>query len=265
MSAQRAIGENELHAYIDGALSQELRDEVEAWLTAHPADRSKVDAWIAQNQGMHALYDGVLDERLPAELSRRLAEATRQVGPTRWMQAAAAVLLLAVGFGAGWGLHRLQSDKQMAETKFIQQAVGAHVVFTGEKRHAVEVWADKEERHLVRWLSKRLGHPVQPPPLGQAGFKLVGGRLVADQGGPAAQFMYEDAAKRRITLYVRRVDETTNTAFRYVSDGGVAAFYWIDRPLSYAVIARMERDELLRLARIVYDALGGRDPAPASG
>ena len=68
--------------------------------------------------------------------------------------------------------------------------------------------------------------------------------------------MYEDNAKRRMTLYVRRGSEGTTTAFRYVSDNGVAAFYWIDRPLSYAVIARMEREELLRLARIVYEALG---------
>jgi len=99
-----------------------------------------------------------------------------------------------------------------------------------------------------------LGQPVQPPPLNKAGFKLVGGRLVADRAGPAAQFMYEDANKRRITLYVRRGNEGTNTAFRYVSEEGVAAFYWIDQPLSYAVIARMEREELLRLARIVYES-----------
>ncbi len=40
-----------------------------------------------------------------------------------------------------------------------------------------------------------------------------------------------------------------------VNDVGVAAFYWIDSPLSYALIGRMERDELLKLARIVYDNL----------
>ena len=85
---------------------------------------------------------------------------------------------------------------------------------------------------------------------------MVGERLVANHSGPAAQFMYEDSAKRRIALYVRRGDESTITAFRYVSDDSVAAFHWKNRPLSYAVIARMERKELLRLARIVYEALG---------
>lgn len=255
MSDPRSIGEDDLHAYVDGALDQESRAEVESWLASHPEDRAKADAWGAQKDAMHALYDGVLDENLPAGLAARLAASPGRQRPSWWRQAAAAVVLVAVGFSAGWGLRGVGAPGDAATTNFVRQAVGAHVVFTREGRHAVEVRADKEERHLVRWLSKRLGHPIKPPPLQQAGFQLVGGRLVVDRAGPAAQFMYQDADKRRVTLYVRRGGEDTNTAFRYVSEDGVAAFYWIDQPLSYAVIARMERDELLALARIVYDAL----------
>ena len=256
MSGLGSIGENDLHAYVDGALDEESRADVEDWLTTHPGDRAKVDAWMMQRDGLHTLYDGLLDEPLPAAMAARLAAVPLRDRSSWWKQAAAAVVLLAVGFTAGWSLHGVETNGESLRTNFVRQAVGAHVVFTGENRHAVEVRADKEERHLVRWLSKRLGHPVQPPPLNQAGFKLVGGRLVADRSGPAAQFMYEDADKRRMTLYVRRGGEGTNTAFRYVSEDGVAAFYWMDRPLSYALIARMKREELLELARIVYGAVG---------
>ena len=254
MSPRGAVGENDLHAYIDGALSDDMRAEVESWLAGHPEDRAKVDTWMAHVRGLHTLYDGVLDEPVPLAVSSRLAAAPATARPAWWKLAAAAVVLIAVGFSAGWSLHAWRVDGQSPQINFVQQAVGAHLVFTGEKRHAVEVRADKEERHLVRWLSNRLGQQVRPPPLSKAGFNLVGGRLVADRGGPAAQFMYEDAAKRRITLYVRRGGDSANTAFRYVSENGVAAFYWIDRPLSYAVIARLERGELLRLARIVYES-----------
>jgi anti-sigma factor RsiW len=131
------------------------------------------------------------------------------------------------------------------------------VVYTPERRHPVEVWADKEEAHLVQWLSRRLGHTVNPPPLSQAGFRLVGGRLVADDGGPAAQYMYEDARNRRVTLYVRRASDEGKTAFRFAEDRKVAAFYWIDGPLAYALIGGMPRDELLALARAVHRGLGG--------
>ena len=68
--------------------------------------------------------------------------------------------------------------------------------------------------------------------------------------------MYEDGAKRRLTLYVRRGREARNAAFRFASEGGLSAFYWIDSPLSYVVIGRMEREELLKLARMVYGKLG---------
>ncbi len=256
MSGLESIAENDLHAFVDGALDEELRVEVEDWLASHPGDRAKVDAWMAQRDGLHALYDNLLDEPLPAAMTARLAASALRNRSSWWKQAAAAVLLLSAGFAGGWSLHGVGTHEEALRASFVQQAVGAHVVFTGENRHAVEVRADKEERHLVRWLSKRLGHPVRPPPLSQAGFELVGGRLVADRSGPAAQFMYEDAAKRRLTLYVRRGGEGTNTAFRFVSEDGVAAFYWMDRALSYALIARMEREELLKLARIVYGALG---------
>jgi anti-sigma factor RsiW len=252
MNTPRLIGENELHAYIDGALSDDMRAEVETWLADHPEERAKVDTWMAHMRGLHALYDGVLDEPVPPAVTDRLTARPAPHPVSWWKQAAAAVVLLGVGFAGGWGVHSWQFARQLPQITFIQQAVGAHVVFTGEKRHAVEVRADKEEQHLVRWLSRRLGQPIKPPPLNQAGFTLVGGRLVADRAGPAAQFMYEDAEKRRITLYVRRGTQGENTAFRYVAEDGVAAFYWIDQPLSYAVIARMEREELLRLARIVY-------------
>ena len=62
MNTPRLIGENELHAYIDGALSDDMRAEVETWLADHPEERAKVDTWMAHMRGLHALYDGVLDE-----------------------------------------------------------------------------------------------------------------------------------------------------------------------------------------------------------
>ena len=60
---------------------------------------------------------------------------------------------------------------------------------------------------------------------GGSGFRLVGGRLVADEGTPAAQFMYEDAAKRRVTLYTRRTRDNGDPAFKFEGRDGISAFY----------------------------------------
>lgn len=257
MSPAGPISDTDLHAYADGVIDAARRAEVETWLADHPDDAERVAAWEAQNRALHEEFDPVLAEPLPDALAARSAASPRRSARNGWLRAAAAIVLFVAGGATGWGLRSGLDLAGAPDDGFVRQAVGAHVVFTAEGRHAVEVRADKEERHLVGWLSKRLGQPIKPPPLSKVGFRLVGGRLVADAGGPAAQFMYEDGAKRRVTLYVRRGKSEGRTAFRFVNDRGVAAFYWIDAPLSYALIGRLEREELLKLARIVYAGLGG--------
>ena len=253
MTPPATIGEDDLHAYVDSALDEAARGAVEAWLAQHPDDAGRVAAWQRQTADLHGIFDGVRDEPLPAAMRAALDRDRRGAGRAGWLRAAAALLLFVAGGAAGWGLRGGLEPGDGAA--FVRQAVGAHVVFAAEGRHAVEARADTEERHLIRWLSKRLGQPIKPPPLSAVGFQLYGGRLVADAGGPAAQFMYQDEDKRRVTLYVRRGGAAGKTAFRFVTERGVAAFYWIDSPLSYALIGKMERDELLKLARIVYDNL----------
>ena len=255
MTSAGKISQDDFHAYVDGALDAHAQGEVEAWLALHPDDAARVAAWQRQSAELHAIFDGVGDEKLPAAMQAALDRDRRRVGRAGWIRAAAAVVLFVAGGATGWALRGGLEPGESVAAGFVRQAVGAHVVFVAEGRHAVEARADKEERHLIRWLSKRLGQPIKPPPLSAVGFQLHGGRLVADAGGPAAQFMYQDKQKRRVTLYVRRGGGDGKTAFRFVTERGVAAFYWIDSPLSYALIGRMERDELLKLARIVYDNL----------
>ncbi|HEX7465011.1 MAG TPA: anti-sigma factor, partial [Usitatibacter sp.] len=70
-------------------------------------------------------------------------------------------------------------------------------------RHPVEVDA-KDQDHLVKWLSKRLDMALTVPVLSTEGFELLGGRLLPGNDGPVAQFMYQDASGKRLTLYVTR-------------------------------------------------------------
>jgi len=262
MTTPEQISEDDLNAYADGALDTVARARVEAWLTTHPDDADRVASWRKQSADLHAEFDQVLDEPLPEAMQAALARGSADPGRwAGWMRAAAAVVLFVAGAATGWGIRGELRGTQTTQTMaagFVHQAVGAHVVFTAEGRHAVEARADTEEQHLISWLSKRLGQPIKPPPLSEMGFQLYGGRLVADAGGPAAQFMYQDSQKRRVTLYVRhtrRAGINGKTAFRFASERGVSAFYWIDSPMSYALIGRMKREDLLKLARIVYQNL----------
>ena len=146
-------------------------------------------------------------------------------------------------------------DSRMDPPGWARRAAVAHVVYTPEVRHPVEVGAN-EEAHLVAWLSKRLGTALRIPPLTPLGYALVGGRLLPGDQGPVAQFMYQDERGQRLTLYIRiNAEHSRETAFRFARQGNVGMFYWIDRKLGYALSGEIDKDELLRVAGAVYQHL----------
>jgi anti-sigma factor RsiW len=66
--------------------------------------------------------------------------------------------------------------------------------------------------------------------------------------------MYEDEAGRRLTLYLRVMPDGRDTAFRFVHERDVSAFYWVDGPFGYALTGPLPRERLLPIATIVYEA-----------
>jgi len=256
------IGEAELHAYLDGELDDEARGAVESWLKNHPDEAARLEALRGDLNVLSGVHADILREPVPENLRAMVSRTRAPAGAARpgsslrenWMRAAASVVLLLVGATAGWIAHGSAIPPRSGDAKvFIDHAVSAHVVFTKEQRHAVE--AKATEKHLVRWLSRRVGRTLNPPVLKSAGYDLVGGRLVADDGGPAAQFMYQNADKNRLTLYVRSARGAKDTSFRIATERGVSAFYWIEAPYAYALIGKIERDNLVALGEIVHTHL----------
>jgi len=249
--SQLPVTEAELHALVDGLLPEVRRAEVEAYLATHPEDAQRVRNWREQSQALHDLFDPVLSEALPARM--RGAALLRRVRPA--LRYAAAVAWIALGGVAGWYLHAYSTSQSAEITAFAHQAAIAHIVYSPEVRHPVEVGAD-QEAHLVAWLSKRLGANVKVPQLNTLGYQLVGGRLLPGNRGPVAQFMFQDGNGQRLTLYVRSGGvDSKETAFRYAQERGVSVFYWIDGKFGYALSGEIEKSDLLRVARAVYQQL----------
>ncbi|MBI1906168.1 MAG: anti-sigma factor [Rhodocyclales bacterium] len=250
------ISEPDLHAYADGRLAGARLTQMETWLAAHPERRAEVDAWRRQSAQLHRAYDAVLNEAIPARLMP-------PANPPRWLEsrsvAAMAWLMLGALIGYLSGTHPTQQDTPHAPAASLpRMAAVAHAVYTPEVRHPVEVGAD-QEAHLVAWLSKRLGTPLKPPHLDQAGYQLVGGRLLAGDSGEVAQFMYENADKTRLTLYIQpQAAQTTDTSFRYARENGIDVFYWVEDRYGYALSGNTGRDDMLGLATLVYRQIAER-------
>ncbi|MGD9774091.1 anti-sigma factor family protein [Diaphorobacter sp.] len=262
-----------LHALADERLSpadaQALRSRLDL------PQQQCVDAWARQRAQLQGLHADWLQQPVPgamAQAAERLQDARNsQRQWAHWGGIAAGWL---IAFGLGWGLHGARGpDSHLATAPapqlFAQQAAVAHAVFQPEQRHPVEVPATQQD-HLVQWLSKRLARPLSVPQLQAQGFELMGGRLLPGASGARAQFMYQNAAGTRITLYLGALDGEGHaaaaqaTAFQFHDEGAVSSFYWADQGFGYALSGQLPRPALQALAAAVYWQISAAPPAGAN-
>lgn len=267
-----------LHALADDRLPPTETEAVRSRLDL--PQRQCAEAWTQQRSQLQTLHADWLEQPVPdvlAHAAERLQAArSAQQRWARWGGIAAGWLL---AFGLGWGLHGMgDSGATMAAAPmpqlFVQQAAVAHAVYQPEQRHPVEVAATQQD-HLVQWLSKRLARPLTVPQLQAQGFELMGGRLLPGGSGARAQFMYQNAAGARITLYLGALDRSGEasavqaTAFQFHDEGAVSSFYWADQGFGYALSGELPRPALQALATAVYRQINATPPAggnvPATG
>ena len=237
----RAPDEATLHAWVDDELAPDAATAVAQWLAEHPEAAARTAAFQAQRAGLQALHAQVLDEPVPPRLRRALRPPPVAC---QWPGARPAP----------------RAGTVAALPAFVREAAAAHAVYVPEQRHPVEV-AAQQQAHLVQWLSRRLGTALKVPVLDEQGFHLVGGRLLPGEAGQArAQFMYQDAAGLRLTLYVSVLahpgtQPAAPAAFQWTADGATQGFYWIDGHQGYALSAALPRERLHALAEAVYRQL----------
>ena len=203
-----------------------------------------------QNALLRRHFEPVLTEPIPARMYLRTPQWIDKARVAAWV-----VVGIAIGLAIPYLTGVAPSPLVVAAPPLPVRAARAHLVYSPEVRHPVEVEA-KEKDHLVKWLSKRLDRPLKVPALAADGFELLGGRLLPGADGPVAQFMYQDASGKRLTLYVaQRHKGDKLTAFRFAQEGGVQVFYWIDDDCGYALSGEIDKPTLNRIASSVYRQL----------
>lgn len=225
------------------------RDRLAGMAAADPGLRDRLADWDRQDAAIRALYGPVGEEPVPARHQAVLARRPRWPGALARL--AAALALVALGGLGGWTAARWPGP---AGGSLVAEALRTHATFAVEVAHPVEV-AASDEAHLVRWLSKRLGHRIAPPDLSGQGFHLIGGRIVPDIHGAAAVLMYEDDIGRRVTLFVARAPGLGETEFRAAGDGDTRAFWWVEGDLGCALVGDLPVDTLRALSVVAYHGL----------
>jgi anti-sigma factor RsiW len=238
-----------LHAYADGELEGVERAEVEMLMANSPEVRDELEAIKRQKLAIKRSFDGIADEPVPHSILRA-AKGTRA---PRWPSVAslaAGFAMLAIGAGSGWFASEQVNLLSMASLP--ERAFSAYEVYAVEVRHPVEVPASEQD-HLQAWLSKRVGSPFKVPDLSSEGYTLLGGRLLADGAKPAGLLVYEDANKRRLTVFVASNAQKNSKPYQIEQRGKLVTCYWLEKDLVYALVGEDAPADMKRIAEFAHD------------
>lgn len=250
------VEESDLHGWVDGRLTPEREEAIEAYFAVHPDARERWRQYAEQRAALRAAFAAEVTGPLPARFRiPRLLQERRHRRQRWFIQIAAAVCLVVLGCLGGWVARDVvpqmtSSTSAHLGRAIIADAIAAHRTFAVEVRHPVEVNA-AQKADLVEWLSKRLGRPLVVPDLAAMGFRLMGGRLLPAESGPAAQLMYENDGGIRLTVYLQAGVAGEVKLFR--NDKDVGALYWSDEGLGCVIVGDATRAILRTVAATVYE------------
>lgn len=245
MTSGRPITDDDLQAYIDNALDAARRGEVEAHLEAHPDLALRVGTDIRHRDALRAALMPVVEEPVPDRLDiARLARTDRRRG---WWMAAAATALFLTGGGAGWTLRSGMTPAPAGIAALSQEAADSYAVYAPDAARPVEIASDRSDQ-LAAWTAQRLQHAVPVPNLTDAGYRLVGGRLVATPHGPAMLYMYDNGRGTRLVMLTRRMKIDRDAAMSERRSGLLGTVSWARDGLGFSLAGPLAPDLLHPIA-----------------
>lgn len=243
MSTGRPISEDDLHGFVDDALSPGRRAEVEGWLERNPGVAERVTRFREQRADLREALGPIAEEPIPADLNlAHLAARRRRHFPGFWRAAVAACVCLGVGGTAGWSLRGFDDPALRGPAAVAREAAVAFAVFGSDRNRPVEIRAN-ESADLVRWISNRLRRPITVPDLSAAGYRFMGGRLVATAAGPAGMLMYDDDHGVRIAMLMRPMADS-QARMSEVHEGELTGFAWADGRFGYGLVGDADAGRL---------------------
>jgi len=269
MTGASRVSEAELHAFVDGQLSDERALAVAVWLAERPRDGLRVDGWRIQNEAIQRAFPTPARERATLAFRAPEAEAPLTIPPTpaiedyRVRRRRRHTLSVVAAFGAGalaagamavlvqrLTARPVPSDPIFVEVatvsdEFARRAVEAWRTYARDTVHPVEVDA-RDMAGLTKWLKDRTGLS-RPPAIASA--RLLGGRVLPSHGENAAFLLYRLASGDLVALLA---EPGARNPGAYGS-GGLSARAWSLEGFDYALAGAVPA---FRLNEIVAE-LGG--------
>jgi anti-sigma factor RsiW len=243
------IGEDDLMAWVDRRLPVERRAIVDTYLGENPNVARRLGLQAEQRAALANMFAPVAAEPIPSAMRVSAITSRRRAGPQRW-QGIAAALLLAIGFGGGWGMRSSTLPPHAGIGALAQEATDNYRVYAVDAHRGAEL-GPQAQAQLVSWASARLGSRVAVPDLAAAGYRFAGGRLVATPHGPAVMFLYDGPSLTRLALMTRPMEIDKAARMTESADGDLGRVSWADRGIGFSIVATRPSAELQSVAETV--------------
>jgi anti-sigma factor RsiW len=234
MSGPADISDDDLHAFIDGALEPDRALSVRQALARDPALADRIAAFQADKAMLKQVYAPLADRPLPQEWITRIHR--RPQSPWRWATAIAAALLVAVATPLAWH-HLTPTDGDVVEAAL------------DSRQDAGACDANASPAQYDSQLRQAVASNLRVPELNRMGFKLCG----LHRHGNAVEIAYRGPQDQLFTLTIRRSDGSVR--FDQFERRGLRVCIWQDDLVSTVMAGNISPAVMQRLATLSYTGL----------
>jgi anti-sigma factor RsiW len=257
-AAQASKLETQLSAHLDGEMTDDERQEIEALLVNDPQARVLHDSLKRGADFGRRVCDDLLKEPVPLDLVRAIKNAPLprravrlpQAGspslhfrPTARQSLIACLVFLMIGGGLGYVAGTRPGMTDLAEQTgvgidprdWLDDVVSYYRLYTHQPNRLTEIAADRPAE-ILEWLTTETGVGFRIPDLKQSGLKFAGARLFTAAGQPFALLLYRrsDDGEVIAIAFSRNRPETAKPVEDIRSDTGIVT--WSTPLATYAII-----------------------------
>ncbi|MFK0334833.1 anti-sigma factor family protein [Rhizobium sp. NPDC090275] len=246
---KRPINEDDLQAFVDGALDVERHQDVAAFLETNKDAAKRISSYQRDAAALRSALGQIAVEPIPSRLNlANIIEKQRPAKQGRFApMAAAAVLLLAIGASGGWLLKGYSMPPTEGVAALAQEASASYSTFAADRLRPVEVRADSGD-DLRILASATIGGTATIPDLSKAGYRLMGGRVVPTPHGSGLMLMYDDDKGNRLVMLTRRMQVDQDKPMVPSDQRDIRGWSWARNGLGYSLVGAISSEHLHTLA-----------------